>query len=191
VLFQPQIEALIDEGVYRYQVAVQDYEESLVRGVLYLIEITDPKSHKWIVRKSFSECEGLHLALMNHLMEENQEQFIFPTKITKMFPKKDDYLQVCGIFTVYFTALFNYLEYFSSECRELISKFIDVKILIIPKTKVQKRAESVPNPFLKLKKEFSEQLVAKNAIKDSTESDRLIKSRLLIFIQILIFFFFN
>ena len=133
-------------------------------GVAYLIEISDPKGHKWIVRKYFSECESLHAILLSNVEEEDLESFLFPTKISKMFPKREDYLQVCKQLTSYYQSVFDSLSHFNKTIIDAISAFIDVKYMIIPQNRSAKRAEDMPNLFLKMKREFAEQLVLKKPI---------------------------
>ena len=128
-----------------------------------MIEISDPKGHKWIVRKHFSDCETLHAILLSNVDEEDQEALSssFPTKISKMFPKRDDYLQVCEQLAGYYQTVFDSLSRFNKTIIAAISAFIDVKYMIIPQNRSSKRAEDMPNLFLKMKREFTEQLVAK------------------------------
>ena len=139
---------------------------------MYLIEISDPKGHKWIVRKHFSECESLHAILLSNVDEEDQESFSFPTKINKMFPKRDDYLQVCGQLASYFQAVFDGLSRFNKAIITAISAFVDVKYLIIPQNRSSKRAEDMPNLFLKMKREFTEQLVAKKPTNSQDDTSK-------------------
>jgi hypothetical protein len=173
IMFQPQIDSLIRKGEYQYLIKVQDYEETLVslKGVLYLIEICDPKGHKWIVRKTFSDCEQLHLFLMEHVDDEYKERVeSFPTKIGKMFPKKEDYLAICAQLSVYFQTVFDSLSFFDKELTDALTVFSEAKYLIIPANRTNKRAEEMPNLFLKLKKDFSDQLVSKNVARYSGEA---------------------
>lgn len=170
VLTQPQIDSIIQRGDYTYTIHISDYEEVLVtlKGVLYLIEINDPKGHKWIVRKTFADCETFHNMLLPHIMEEDKYKFDFPVKISKLFPKREDYLEMCAELMHYFQAVFDELSRFEKPLADSIGAFIEAKYMIIPVNKTIKRAEAMPNMFLKLKKEFTDQLVAKNAaIKDA------------------------
>ena len=164
VLMPGQIEALQRRDEYHYTISVADYEESLVKGVVYLIEICDPKGHKWIVRKSYADCEALHAILLNNIEDdEDLETFVFPPKISKMFPKKDDYLQLCGHLTKYYQTMFDALSRFNKTVTDAISSFVEVKYMIIPVNRSAKRAEDMPNLFMKMKKEFSDQLVARKS----------------------------
>ena len=165
VLTQVQIDNIIQRGDYTYTINVSDYEEVMVtlKGVLYLIEVSDPKGHKWIVRKTYADCETLHSMLQTHILDEDKYKFDFPVKISKLFPKKEDYLEMCAELTQYFQAVFDELSRFEKPIADAIGVFIEAKYMIIPVNKTVKRAEAMPNMFLKLKKEFNEQLVAKNA----------------------------
>jgi len=165
VLTQVQIDNIIQRGDYTYTINVSDYEEVMVtlKGVLYLIEVSDPKGHKWIVRKTYADCETLHSMLQTHILDEDKYKFDFPVKISKLFPKKEDYLEMCAELTQYFQAVFDELSRFEKPIADAIGVFIEAKYMIIPVNKTVKRAEAMPNMFLKLKKEFTEQLVAKNA----------------------------
>jgi hypothetical protein len=71
---------------------------------------------------------------------------------------------VCKQLTSYYQSVFDSLSHFNKTIIDAISAFIDVKYMIIPQNRSAKRAEDMPNLFLKMKREFAEQLVLKKPI---------------------------
>jgi hypothetical protein len=87
-----------------------------------------------------------------------------------MFPKKEDYLAICAQLATYFQTVFDSLSFFDKELTDALTVFSEAKYLIIPANRTNKRAEEMPNLFLKLKKDFSDQLVSKNVARSSGEA---------------------
>jgi hypothetical protein len=63
---------------------------------------------------------------------------------------------MCAELTQYFQAVFDELSRFEKPIADAIGVFIEAKYMIIPVNKTVKRAEAMPNMFLKLKEEFTE-----------------------------------
>jgi hypothetical protein len=152
--------------VDQYLVDISDFEESSLRPVVYIIEMLDPKGHRWVVRRAFTEFEALHetvTAQNRDQQEDSLAALVFPTKLpNKVFREKQEYHDMCRHLQGYLIALLYALNNFTSATQSAVCTFLEVKQLILsPNNRQLRRAESVPNAFVALKREFNAMLIAK------------------------------
>jgi hypothetical protein len=148
-----------------YLIDISDFEESTLRGVIYSIEICDPKGLRWLVRRTYAEFETLHgvFAADKTLLKDVLERLVFPARLqgTKMFRDKTEYYAMARSLQGYLCNALSKLWHFSKPSHAAVCAFLEVKDIVVPGggSRVLKRAEHVPNVFISMKRDFADMLL--------------------------------
>ncbi|KAJ1423520.1 hypothetical protein B484DRAFT_451858, partial [Ochromonadaceae sp. CCMP2298] len=164
-----------DEAAGQYLVDIADVEESNIKSVLYVVEICDPKGHRWVVKKSFADFEALHkIVLADSLLKPTLLARIpLPPRLaSKMFRDKQEYYDQCTQLQRYFLDLLLLLCELSAATQAQTALFMEVKALIMLPNRALRRAEGIPNVFVALKRDFAAWLVGQGQGQGQAQGER-------------------
>ena len=151
-----------------YLVEITDFEESTLSSLLYIVELIDPKGHKWVIKKSYNDFLNLHTIILKE--NENLNNNIinnlnFPEKLKNklLFRDKNEYYNMGKLLQCYLSYILYIANNFNTITYNNICNFLEIKSLILlNKNKKQlRRAENIPNAFLSLKNEFNNIILGK------------------------------
>jgi hypothetical protein len=146
-----------------YDISVIDYEESKLLSTVYIIQITDPLGHCWVIRRKFADFKSLHKEVEGEYFNKcgPSLSLTLPPKIKSIVPSATDYDERCTHIQTYIYDLIAGASgsNISSRAKQIVCKFLETKSLMVSESTTIQHAENVPNYFIEMKYLFQEQLV--------------------------------
>lgn len=153
-----------EDFVPDYVVDVPEYDDSLslsLSGALYTVDITDPKGHRWVVKKTYGDFKTLHKLLEADFASINKPLQL-PEPFSSMMPSASDHEERAVGLSRYLAGALGCLAELDPLQRRALGRFVDCRDLVLPAPKnVYVNAEAVPNAFVKIKADFNQLLLGR------------------------------
>ncbi|CAE7480023.1 unnamed protein product, partial [Symbiodinium microadriaticum] len=148
------------ESRSEYDIEISEhFRDSRLSAVIFNVLISEVQSKtRWAVRKTYKDFVELHKKI-NADFETTGKPLYLPTKYSTVFPRKEEIAEVAVGMRLYLLQAVDDPESLLPATKTALCTFIGVKSLVLPEKSRLVKAETVPNFFVELKKEFQDQLM--------------------------------
>lgn len=143
-----------------YDVEISEYtRDTAISAVTFTVLITDHQSNtKWAFKKTYKDFVDLHKKIASDFAATDKPLYL-PSKYSTMFPKADEIEEVARGLRRFVLQAVRDPEGLLPATRGILCSFLGVKSLSVPQQSRLVKAESVPNYFIDMKKEFEDKLL--------------------------------